>query len=590
MKKLLLYTLLIVAVAACSNNVKGPDSVMEKQDKPAIAEFSFDNYTYPEFSKTLKIEGLDIYDIYGKEVAYRLDQHDSDYGQYDVIPLVENSRFDFYVKLFSGRYKRTFQKWLNRSNEYIYIIRDIFREEGVPEELTYLPFTESGFNPSIMSHAGAMGMWQFMKGTGKIYGLDSNFWVEERRDFEKSTRAAARHLRDLHDRLGDWYLAMAAYNAGLGKVLNAIKRYKTRDYFKMSQRRYRYLKLETKDYVPKFLALRYLARNYQEFGFETPDGNPMLFERITLYRQANLYVLASIMETDIETIRELNPELMTPMTPPVDEYSLRIPYGKKAQLEEALEHISDEELAQFEVVYARKGRSVASYARQFKMSSAELKRINGLRHNSILRSTYLFVPIKEVFDEELNQAFVQELKRYNPKVHRVRRGDSMYRIAHKYGMSLYELMALNRDVNPKRIRPGQTIIVSDSYYNKRSQRKVAKRKTYTKKATGSYVNRQHVVRKGESLWSIAKKYGTTVRSIKSKNGLYRNTITPGTKLTVSTLKKTSVAKAPSGKYRVRYGDNLWVIAKKFGTSVQSIKRKNNLNSNNIKPGDLLLIR
>ncbi len=175
-------------------------------------------------------------------------------------------------------------------------------------------------------------MWQFMKGTGKAYGLDYNFWLDERRDFEKSTVAAARHLQDLYDRLGDWYLAMAAYNAGLGKVLNAIKRYNTRDFFEMSQRKYRYLKLETKDYVPKYMALRYLVRNYQEFGFETPDGKPQLFDRVTLYRQANLYVLASIIDTDIETIRELNPELMTPMTPPIEEYSLRIPYGKKRDI------------------------------------------------------------------------------------------------------------------------------------------------------------------------------------------------------------------------------------------------------------------
>jgi len=586
MKNLLLYTILILAIAACSTEVKGPESAMKKSP---IAEFAFDKFEHPQFSKNLKEEGLNIYALYG-DIVYRLDQHDSEYGKFDVIQLVENKRFDFYVKLYTGRYKKSFQKWLDRSNEYIYIVRDIFREEGVPEELTYLPFTESGFNPSIMSHAGAMGMWQFMKGTGKIYGLKSNFWVEERRDFEKSTRAAARHLQDLHDRLGDWYLAMAAYNAGLGKVLNAIKRYKTRDFFVMSQRKYRYLKLETKDYVPKFLALRYLARNYQEFGFETPDGNPMLFDRVTLYRQANLYVLASIMETDIETIRELNPELMTPMTPPVKEYSIRIPYGKKAKLEEALEHISDDELSQFKVVHAKRGRSVASYAKKFRMSSRELRNINGLRHNTILRSTYLFIPIKEVFDKELNQAFVKELKRYNPKVHRVRRGDSMYRIARKYGMSLGELMSLNRGVNARRIRPGQTVIISDSYFNKRSRRKVVKRRTYTKQHTGSYVNRRHVVRKGESLWSIAKKYGTTVRSIKSKNGLSRDTITPGTRLTINSYKKSSAKNSKVTKYKVRYGDNLWSIAKKFDTSINSLKKKNNLRGSNIKVGDVLRVR
>jgi len=464
MKKIFIYIFILSTIFACQKEVKKPQTVME----PVLRDtFTFTNFTYPQFSDNLE-STFDIYSVVSKEHEFRFGPHDSEYGKYDTIPLVENSRFDYYVKLFTGRYKSVFQKWLDRSNEYIYIVRDILRREGVPEELVYLPFTESGFNPSVTSRAGATGMWQFMKGTGKVYGLDSNFWVEERRDFEKSTDAAARHLRDLHDRLGDWYLAMAAYNAGLGKVLRAIKRYDTRDYFVMSQRKYRYLALETKDYVPKYLALRYLARNYQEFGFETPSGQPQLFERVTLYRQANLYVIASIIETDIETLREMNPELMTPMTPPVEEYSLRIPYGKKDILEKELEHITDEELAQFHIEFARKGTYISSISKKYGLTRDELKNINGLRHNTVLRDTYLFIPIEKVYDAELNVAFVQELKRYNPKVHIVRRGDSMYRIAHKYGMSLYELMALNRGVNAKIIRPGQSIIVSDSYYNARS--------------------------------------------------------------------------------------------------------------------------
>lgn len=590
MKRLFIYLLILASLAACQSQVAGPESSMKV--KPEVKDtFRFTNYEIPEFRKQID-ETLSIYTVVNKNHEFRFGPHDTEYGKYDVIPLVENNRFDYYVRLFTGNYRKVFQKWLDRSNEYIYIVRDILRREGVPEELVYLPFTESGFNPSIRSHAGAAGMWQFMKGTGRIYDLDVDFWVDERNDFEKSTVAAARHLRDLHDRLGDWYLAMAAYNAGLGKVLNAIKRYKTRDFFVMSQRKYRYLKLETKDYVPKYLALRYLARNYQEFGFETPSGQPQLFERVTLYRQANLYIIASLIGEDIETLREMNPELMTPMTPPVEEYSLRIPYGKKQQLEEELEHITDEELAQFHVEFARKGRSVSSFAKKYGMSTRELKRINGLRHNNILRDTYLFIPIKEVYDEELNSMFVQELKRYNPKVHTVRRGDNMYAIAHKYGMSLYELMALNRGVKPNKIRPGQTIIVSDSYYNSRARRKAPSR-TYASKSAnrGSYTELSHKVRSGESLWSIANKYGTTISQIKSMNGLRGNTIQRGKWLKVRNYKAASSSKrtASNGKYTVRYGDSLWAIAKKFGTSVNRIKQKNNLRGNNIHPGSVLVI-
>ena len=588
MKKLFIYILITAALAACQSQVKGPEASM-KSDADVQDTFKFSKYEHPKFRKQLD-ETLSIYTVVQKDHEFHFGPQDTEYGKYDVIPLVENSRFDYYVRLFTGNYRNVFQKWLDRSNEYIYIVRDILRREGVPEELVYLPFTESGFNPAIKSRAGAAGMWQFMKGTGKIYDLDVNFWVDERNDFEKSTVAAARHLRDLYDRLGDWYLAMAAYNAGLGKVLNAIKRYHTRDFFVMSQRRYRYLKLETKDYVPKYLALRYLVRNYQEYGFDTPSGQPQLFERVKLYRQANLYVIASLIGVDIETIREMNPELMTPMTPPVEEYSLRIPYGKKQQLEEELEHITDEELAQFHVEFARKGQSVYAYAKKYGMTSSELKRINGLRHNNILRDTYLFIPIQDVYDSELNSMFVQELKRYNPKIHTVRRGDNMYAIAHKYGMSLYELMSLNRGVKPNRIHPGQTIIVSDSYYNSRASRKKPTRKYAAKaQSRGSYKVISHKVRNGESLWSIANRYGTTISQLKRSNGLRSNNIQIGKWLKVRNYKAASAKSSRNGKYTVRNGDSLWAIAQKFGTSVNRIKQKNNLRGNNIHPGSVLVI-
>jgi len=225
------------------------------------------------------------------------------------------------------------------------------------------------------------------------------------------------------------------------------------------------------------------------------------------------------------------------------------------------------------------------------MTRNQLKKINGLRHNVVLRDTYLFIPIAEVYDAELNVAFVEELKRYNPKIHTVRRGDSMYAIAHKYGMSLYELMSLNRGVKASRIHPGQTIIVSDSYYNSRSSRKAVSRSYTSKRRSGTYSVSTHKVRSGESLWSIANRYGTTISQIKSTNGLRSNVIQPGKRLKVFNYRsggKTASA-SKGGKYTVRYGDNLWTIAKRFGTSVSSLKRKNNLRGNSIHPGNVLVV-
>jgi len=490
--------------------------------------------------------------------------------------------------MFTDKFSTTFQKWLNRSNQYIYIVRDIFRREGVPEDLTYLPFTESGFNPSITSHAGACGMWQFMPSTGKLYGLDKNFWVDERRDFEKASTAAARHLKDLHNSLGDWYLALAAYNAGQGKIQRAIQRYGSTDFYELSKRENSYLRVETKDYVPKFLALRYLARNYQEFGFDTPNGMPILFDRVDLYRQSNLYVVADLINTDIDTLRELNPELMTPMTPPVDVYTLRIPYGKRAELEEKLEHITDEELAQFYIIKTKSYTDLSDVASEYGLPTDELKKANGFTVNRVPSGTVLFVPIPEVYDEELNVAFASELKRYNPKYHIVRRGESIGSIAARYGLSTYELLGLNNNIS-KRLRVGQSLVISDSYYKDRSSRVAISRPIKTQDRNYASTT-TYKVKSGETLWRIATRFGATVADIRQLNGIKGNAINAGQILKVPA--SASVASASSRskvtKYKVKNGDNLWAIAKKFGTSIDDIKKRNGV-GRGIRPGMVLYI-
>ncbi|MGE4318902.1 MAG: LysM peptidoglycan-binding domain-containing protein [Deferribacterales bacterium] len=600
MKKYLIYIPSFLALAACAPSTAslspaGPAVPTKIQNEEVVLQDSgygangFSEVEESRFVARLEEDGIDIYNVLRKQTDYHLDQSDTEYGKYDTIPLTEDDRFEFYVRMFSDKFSTTFQKWLNRSNQYIYIVRDIFRREGVPEDLTYLPFTESGFNPSITSHAGACGMWQFMKGTGKLYGLDYNFWVDERRDFEKASVAAARHLRDLYNRLGDWYLALAAYNAGQGKIQRAIQRYGTTDFYELSKRQNTYLRVETKDYVPKFLALRYLARNYQEYGFDTPNGMPVLFDRVDLYRQSNLYVIADLINTDIDTLRELNPELMTPMTPPVDVYTLRIPYGKRADLEEKLEHITDEELAQFYVVKTSGTTDLSNIASEYGLSTSTLKKANGFTVNRVPGGTVLFVPIPDVYDDELNVAFASELKRYNPKFHNVRRGENMSVIAAKYGLSTYELMAMNKNVNPRRLRPGQSLVISENYYADRSQR-VAISKPL-KSQSRQYVTTTHKVKAGETLWRIATKYGTTVANIRSANNIKGNQINSGQVLTVpasSSVAAKASSKGKVTKYKVKSGDNLWAIAKKFGTSIDDIKKRNGVGKG-IRPGMVLYI-
>jgi membrane-bound lytic murein transglycosylase D len=535
---LIIISLMIFAVSCAGVNT----AVDKSSQTPAEAVAAILESDLPDPTESGPMEDFDPEFISGglqeRWVNYALAKKDPKYHfnnviqqryNYDIIPLVENSRYKYYVKRFTEDIPNVFQKWLERSNKYIYIVKDILRREGVPDELAYLPFTESGFNPTAVSRAGASGMWQFMRGTGKVYDLNDDYWVDERRDFEKATIAAARHFRELYEDLDDWYLAMAAYNAGMGKILRAIKRYDSKDFYTLS--RYPYLKQETKDYVPKYMALRHIFCNYQDYGFETPVETPLIFDRITLDKQANLFVIAKLTGTDIDTLRDLNPELKKPMTPPVKSYSLRVPYGTAEVLETQIASMTQDELLQYRIYNARRGQSIDSIAKKYGVSTSELKAANGFTYNKILLDTPVFIPVKKYYDKELNAEFVKDLKRYNPRVHIVRKGDNMYNIAHKYGLSLSELMSMNRNVNPRLIKPGQGIIVSVDY--KRSDKRYVKKdyKKYdTVKKSGKKIT--HVVRSGDSLWAIAQRYGTTVSEIKKTNKLSGSQIIPGKVLVI----------------------------------------------------------
>jgi len=244
------------------------------------------------------------------------------------IPVILNDSVESQMEYFKSRGRDIFQLWLDRSARYIPVMKDIFREKNLPEDLVYVAMIESGFNPYAVSWARAVGPWQFMPSTGKLYGLKIDWWIDERKDPIKSTQAAAEHLKDLHDLFGSWPLALASYNAGAGKVQRAVIRTRSDDFWDLKASRF--IRSETKNYVPKYMAAMIIAKNPEAYGFSLMNVAPFKYDEVVINESTDLRLIARCAGCTYEEIKELNPEIKRWVTPPqYKDYVLRIPPGSK---------------------------------------------------------------------------------------------------------------------------------------------------------------------------------------------------------------------------------------------------------------------
>jgi membrane-bound lytic murein transglycosylase D len=402
------------------------------------------------------------------------------------------------VRYFSSTIKNHFSRWLARSGKYLGLMKSIFRENYLPEDLVFLALIESGFNPKAYSWAKACGPWQFIKGTGQKYGLKVDRWVDERRDPVKSTKAAAAYLKDLYGMFGSWPLAMASYNAGEGNVARAVTRNGTDDFWEL--RKTRSLAPETKEYVPKFMAAQMIAQDPEKFGFDNVEyEQPFEFDEVVLDRCTDLKVVAKCCGVDVSDIKELNPELIRWCTPPNRQtYTLRIPKGTKeiflasyAQLPEVekLARPSREDL--YDHYTVRRGDTLKKIARRHHTTETALASANGLEPGFKVRRGQRLVLPANVASDDGGSRRRGKASRYSS--YKVRKGDSLASVAKKRGMSVSKLAAMNGLSTKAHLKPGQRLktYASSSKGSSSSKSKVARSRHGRKKKT-------YTVKKGEN--------------------------------------------------------------------------------------------
>lgn len=467
------------------------------------------------------------------------------------IPVVLNSQVEKWIGAFNGPLRPNFKNWIYRLGQYGPTIENVLKEEGAPPDLIYLAMIESGFSLKARSHASAVGPWQFISSTGRLYGLHYDIFVDERQDLIQSTRAASRHLMDLHKVYGDWYLAFAAYNAGPGKVNRAIHKAKTRDYWKISSPHSHHLRRETKDYVPKLLAALHIVKNYKKYGYHDRDfGLPLQYEIVTVPDATELNIIAQSARTSVDAVQNLNPALISGITPPGRNYAVYVPKGSSAI---------------FKKNYAKIPAS---------------KRVASMNKKPLLAMS------KNASFGARSQAKTVS--------YRVKNGDTLSHIAHKHGTSVKNLARWNQIKTTSRLRIGQRLtIYKKSYAGSGSLLALNKASTAPRLSGVAKIIAQNQTEPVSSNPSHSPEQGLPdMKSLSNPDSLVQAD-QPGEIKTQAEKLEQPVTTAPNAKngfYTVKGGDTLFTIAAKHSMRVSEVKTLNNLKSNKIGIGQRLLLQ
>ncbi|HMJ59065.1 MAG TPA: transglycosylase SLT domain-containing protein [Gemmatimonadales bacterium] len=387
----------------------------------------------------------------------------------DVTTFSANRRVLEYLEFFQLDARDRFEIWLSRLGRYEGMIRERLRSKGLPEDLVYLTLIESGLSNTAVSRARAVGMWQFMTGTGRMYGLQIDPWVDERRDPFKATDAAVNHLADLVERLGSVYLAAAAYNAGAGRIERGIRRLpgepdsvSDQTFFQIADRRY--LRRETRDYVPKLIAAALIAKQPGRYGFtEIMPLPPLVFDEVTIPDATGLDVLARLADTTVAAMLELNPHFVRGITPPGRSVVVRVPRGTGVRVAERFAELPVNERITFVDHYVSQGQTLSEIAQRYRVSVAMLRGANPLLRSSALRiGQRIIVPMSGRVVPASAWSVPPEPRYRRVRGggsaagrHRVAAGETASSIARRYGVGLTALLNANGMTMGSVIRPGE---------------------------------------------------------------------------------------------------------------------------------------
>lgn len=528
------------------------------------------------------------------------------------IPMPENEVVKKSIKWFTetnfGR--KVFQVWYSKHTRWFPMMKRIATEEGVPEEIVYLSMIESGLEPNAISKASAVGLWQFMYATGKDFNLnsESSIWVDERRDPEKSTRAAMQYLKFLYNEFGDWHLALAAYNCGQGRVRRAIRRSGKANptFWEIDH----LLPKESRYYVPRYISTALVAMEPKLYNFQTDTfayHQEYQYDTYELNEPVNISAIAKCLGITDSAIFALNPELVRTTTPPnVDKYILKIPLGSKNTFANAFLKLTPEEKQPFVEHNVLSGETITKLSRKYDIDAREIAELNGFSSTKsrLRRGARVKLPLTVTQYEEINEA-AKASGSYYPLdgsidiVHYVKRGESLYRIARKYGVSIDYLVDLNslRSKNST-LSVGQKLIVSLKEESDEEEEEDIAEETAELPKLEKPIIVSHKVKYGESLSDIAELYDTDINKIKLDNRLRSNYLRSGRNLKITTLvnpetfkqKQESKPSTQIAFHYVRRGETLGRIASKYGMSVSEVQRENNLRGSRIYPGQKLKIQ